>query len=193
MIWLSVSGVLLIGTLITGWIGVHRVWTPAPVLVLITAPHAPPRPGTPVPNAWDSISIEVGVTNASGDVVQGVGVTHVYNVQRDTSERYPINERLHPRNAPDDQYHVSIRPGETEFFKFGDYITLEDNVRYIQFPMKGMQLRPGYGPDQGGFPYVYHVGLQVSGDHVPVSEAVFRLMMSEQGYSFVREKENSRR
>ena len=42
MIWLSVSGVLLLGALITGWVGVRRIWKPASEIVLKIEPVALP-------------------------------------------------------------------------------------------------------------------------------------------------------
>lgn len=165
----------------------------APTLMLIDAPQASTRSERTVPNALESVAIEVGVTNISHAVVRGVEVIHLYNAQTDVSEPYRINASLRPRSAPSDQYRVSIDPGETAYFKFGDYVILEGDVRYIQFPFDHMRLRPGWGPDQGGFPYVYRVGLQVSGENVPATEAVFRLTMFEQGYSFIREEAETHR
>ena len=163
----------------------------APKLAFVNASQIPPRFGPSAPDAVSSRPIEVGVTNISNSVVGGVKVRHLYNLKNDSSEPYPNNELLRPRNVLLGQYQVSINPGETEFFVFGEDIIRKDGTRYIQFPMKDMRLEPGHGPDQGGFPYVYRIGLQVSGENTPVIETVFRLTMFENGYSFLLEKKET--
>jgi hypothetical protein len=154
-------------------------------LAFVNVPQAPPHFAPDIPNTIHRRLIEVGVTNLSDTVVRGVTVKHISTVETETEEPYFMNEILQPRNRPSETSSVSINPGDTELFIFGEEVIRKDLTRYIQFPMKGMTLEPGRGPVKSDFPIVYLIGLRMSGANIAEREALFRLTVLENGFRFI--------